>query len=161
MGTQQIILVIGGLILLGLLALTFYNSYNSKTDLDIYNQAVITASGIGQSMIDEIQTKAFDEKTVSQRVNNVSQLTAAGALGPDAGETSSPNYDDIDDYKNYVRSDTLNTLGVFTTRVNVNYVVKLNPNQISSQSTYSKRIDIFVTNIYLKDTLKLNSISTY
>ncbi|MEW5843462.1 MAG: hypothetical protein AB1775_09385 [Bacteroidota bacterium] len=161
MGTQQIILVIGGMVLLGLLALTFYNSYNTKTDLDIYNQAIITASGIGQSMIDEIQAKAFDEKTVSKRVNNVSQLTAVGALGPDSGETSPANYDDIDDYKNYMRLDTLNTLGVFTTRVDVNYAVKLNPNQTSSSQTFAKRIDVFVTNTYLKDTLKLNSISTY
>lgn len=161
MGTQQIILVIGGMVLLGLLALTFYNSYNTKTDLDIYNQAVITASGIGQSMIDEIQAKAFDQNTVNNRVHNPAQLTAAGSLGPETGETSPLNYNDIDDYKNYVRLDTLATMGIFRTSVDVNYAQELNPNQISSIPTFSKRIDIWVTNVYLKDTLKLSSISTY
>lgn len=161
MGTQQIILVIGGMVLLGLLALTFYNSYNSKTDLDIYNEAIISASGIGQSIIDEIQAKAFDQNTVSHSVNNASQLTAVGLLGPDAGESSPANFNDIDDYKNYVRFDTLNTLGVFKTQVDVNYAVELNPDQISSVRTFSKRINVFVTNNYLKDTLKLNAVSTY
>lgn len=161
MGTQQIILLLGGLILLVILSLNFYSSYRGKSDIDIYNQALITATGIGQSIIDEIQTRAFDQKTVTNSVASKDSLTDVGSLGPEIGETLVTNYNDADDYKNYVRYDTLGVMEIFKTRVNINYVTKMNPDVISISKTFTKRIDVFVTNIYLKDTLKLKHVLTY
>ena len=161
MGLSQLILLAGSLVLLGVISLTIYNSFNSKTDSDLYNEAYITASGIGQSVFDQILTKSFDQNTVTTPVTSTSSLTAVASLGPDAGESSVLLFNDVDDYKNYTRVDTMSVLGIFNTRVDVNYVSKMNPDQISATQTFTKRIDIFVTNSYLKDTLKLKYATAY
>lgn len=160
MGTAQFIMLAGGLLLLVFLSLTFYSSFRSKSDIDLYNEALITGTAIGQSIIDEISTRAFDQKTVSNSVTVPDSLTATGSLGPDAGESISTLFNDIDDFKNYVRFDTL-VMGVFRTRVNVNYLSKMNPGLLSASRTFTKRIDVFVSNLYLQDTLKLNYVITY
>lgn len=161
MGLSQLILIAGSLVLLGVISLTIYNSFNSKTDSDLYNEAYITASGIGQSVFDQILTKSFDQNTVTTPVTSTSSLTAVASLGPDTGESSVLLFNDVDDYKNYTRVDTMSVLGIFNTRVDVNYVSKMNPDQISAIPTFTKRIDIFVTNSYLKDTLKLKYATAY
>lgn len=161
MGSTQLILIAGSLVLLGFISLTIYNSFNSKTDSDLYNEAYITASGISQSIIDQILTKSFDQNTRTTSVSNPSSLTPVASLGPDPGESSVVQFNDVDDYKNYTRVDTMAVLGIFNTRVDVNYVSKMNPDQISGTQTFTKRIDVFVTNAYLKDTLKIKYATAY
>ncbi len=160
MGTAQLIMLLGGLLLLIFLSMTFYSSFRSKSDIELYNEALITGTAIGQSIIDEISTRAFDQKTVTKSITVPDSLTVVGSLGPEVGESNSTLFNDIDDFKNYVRLDTL-VMGVFRTRVNVNYLSKMNPGLISSSKTFTKRIDVFVSNLYLQDTLKLNYVITY
>ncbi len=161
MGSAQLILLMGSLILLVILSINFYSSYRSKSEIDIYNQALITGTGIGQSIINEIQTRAFDQKTITKAITSTDSLTAVDSLGPESGETSVTNYNDADDYKNYVRYDTLGVLAIFKTRVDVKYAAKMNPDLNSLSKTFTKRIDVFVTNTYLQDTLKLKHVITY
>ncbi len=161
MGSAQLILIAGGLILLGFVSLTIYSSFGSKTDSDLYNEAYITASGVAQSIIDQILTKSFDQNTVAASVADPSALTAVASLGPDAGETNVTQFNDIDDYKNYSRNDTLSVMGIFHSQVDINYAVKMNPDQISGTKTFTKRIDVYVSNAYLKDTLRFTYAKAY
>ncbi len=161
MGSAQLLLIAGSLILLGIVSLTIYNSFGSKTDSDLYNGAYIAATGVAQSIIDQILTKSFDQNTISANVNNPNSLTAVNSLGPDAGESNVSQFNDIDDYKNYTRDDTLSVMGIFHTRVDVNYTLKMNPDQTSGTRTFTKRIDVYVTNFYLKDTLKFSYATAY
>ncbi len=161
MGTQQIILLVGSLILIIILSLNFFSAYRSKSELDFYNQALITGTGIGQSILDEIQTRSFDQKTVTKAIISTDSLTDVGSLGTDSGENLVTKFNDADDYKNYVRLDTMGVMGVFRTRVDVKYAAKMNPDLNSLSKTFTKRIDVFVTNTYLQDTLKLKHVITY
>ncbi len=161
MGSAQMILLMGSLILLVILSINFYSSYRSKSEIDIYSQALITGTGIGQSIINEIQTRSFDQKTVTKAITSTDSLTAVGSLGTESGETLVTNYNDSDDYKNYIRYDTLGVLAIFKTRVDVKYATKMNPDLNSLSKTFTKRIDVFVTNTYLQDTLKLKHVITY
>ncbi len=154
------IMLIGGLLLLTALSATFYSSFRGKSDVEVYNQSLVTGTGLAQSLIDEISTKSFDAKTALKSYTTPDSLTSPGSLGPESGETSASQFNDVDDYNNYVRQDTL-VMGVFTSKVKVKYAQRMNPNQYSSVRTFSKRIDIYVTNTYLPDTLKMNYIITY
>lgn len=161
MGTSSILMTVGALILLVLLSLTFYSSYRSKSEINIYNQALITGSGIAQSIINEATSRAYDQKTVLKSYSTPDSLTSAGSLGPDTGEYTINQYNDVDDFNGYIRFDTLKVLGVFRTTVNVNYVARLNPDLISGIRTFSKRIDVKVTNLYIQDTIKVKYVITY
>jgi hypothetical protein len=161
MGTGQIILLIGGLLLLVILSLTFFSSYRTHSDLSINSEALTTAVTIGQSMINLVQSRAFDEKTISQAVYSVDSLTLKDSFGPEAGETTVTQFDDVNDFDNYECYDTLDVFGIFKTRVTVNYVTKMNPDVISAGRTFTKIVDVVVTNQYLADTLKLKHVVTY
>jgi len=125
------------------------------------NEAIITGAGIAQSLINEIQVKAFDEKTVSRGYSIADSLTHPNLLGSDAGEYVSTQFDDIDDYNNYTKSDSLDRLGLFNLKVNVYYINKLMPDVKSYVQTFTKQIDILLTNFSLPDTIRFHQVIAY
>lgn len=160
MGSQQL-LAIGSIFLVTMLALNFFTSNINQLESSISNEAFISATGIAQGMIDNILTRAFDEKTVSGSVSATSALTSSGNLGPDASENNVYKFDDIDDFKNYSTIDSSTRLSNYNISVDVNYVVNLNPENNSLSATFAKRIDVSIWGLYLSDTLTLSHITTY
>ena len=147
--TQQF-LVIGGMVLLSLLALNFYRASDIQYDMKYENEATITATSIAQSIFEEMNTKAFDEKCIGKTASLPDSLTAKANLGKDAGENDRSKFDDIDDYNGYLLPDSSMGLGKFDATVLVNYVVRSDPNTVSVNPTFTKRATIFVSNGYLK-----------
>ncbi|MCK9210380.1 MAG: hypothetical protein M0P61_06020 [Ignavibacteriaceae bacterium] len=158
---MQQLLIIGALIILGSLVLTFNRSTQNVNANNLFNIALIDATASAQSLIEGIQTKAFDEKTVSTNVSSASELTTTGSLGPDVGETVTTQFDDIDDYKNYTEIDSFKQFGAFSLSVEVNYVQKYSPETVSSTPTFLKKVDVTVTNPFLVHSLTLSRIISY
>ncbi|MCR4416495.1 MAG: hypothetical protein WHV63_01650 [Ignavibacteria bacterium] len=161
MNTGQTLLVTVGLLLFTIFVLTVYRTTSSRFAFAIANEAIISGTAIAQSMIDEISQKSFDEKTVSGVVSVPDSLTPVSALGPDVGENDPTKFDDIDDYNNFQKTDSLSRLGNFKTRVSVYYVSSGNPDLKSLSRTFYKRVDVFVTNNFISDTIKLYRIISY
>ncbi len=159
MSTTQTLLTIGGILLLTFLILSYYRSSGTQTEISINNEAIITGTGIAQSLFDEIQGKAFDETTTTASVSDANNLSSS--LGKDSGESLRSSFDDVDDYRKYTTNDTLNKLGVFLSEIDVNYVSASDPDVISYSRTFAKRVDITVTNDYLTDTLKFSQVISY
>ena len=156
------ILIVGGLIILTLLGMNFSESYKWKSQIQYYNEALIASSGLGQSIIEQIMKRSFDEKTRTKAVTSTDSLTAVASLGTDSGESNVLLFDDVDDFNNYTRNDTLSIYGIYNISVKVYYNVKMNPNTKSNTRTFSKRVDVKVYNPYLGiDSVKLNHIITY
>ena len=160
MGSQQL-LAIGSIFLITMLAINFFTSNTNQMEVSVSNEALISATGIAQGMIDNILTRAFDEKTVSGSVSSASSLTPSGNLGPDAGENNVYKFDDIDDFKNYSAVDSSTRLSSYNISVDVKYVVNLNPENTSFSPTFVKRIEVSISGQYLTDTLTLSHIVTY
>ena len=160
MGYQQI-LTIASIFLLSTLILNVHSATTERLTTMYSNESVIAASGIAQSIIDELQTKGFDEKTLIKMVTKTDSLTQADYLGKDAGETISTQFDDIDDYNTYTRTDSLNRMGRFDTKVLVYYVDKNSPDTKSSARTFTKRVDVLITNFSFPDTLKFFHLIGY
>lgn len=161
MNTGQTLLVTVGLLLFTIFILTVYRTTTSRFAFAIANEALLSGTALAQSMIDEITIKAFDEQTISKVVATPDSLTPPNLLGPDAGETDLSKYDDIDDYNNYQRVDSLSRLGNYLTSVRVYYVSINNPDVLSTTRTFAKRIDVFVSNTFITDTIKMYRIVTY
>ena len=161
-GINQI-LVIGAMLFLSTLVLMFHQVNASHTSTSNFNEAVVYASGFAQSMMDEIQSKSFDERTVAKWQVSTDSLSLL--LGPDLGESSVAAYDDVDDYNGHVRIDTLSRLGDFSGRVRVSYVSTMNPDNLSLVRTFSKTVDLSVYNYYLDDvltdTLRFSHVISY
>lgn len=161
MGSGNQLLTIAGIFLLSILILNS-NKANTERAMTLYSSgSVIDANGVAQSILDEIQCKAFDEATIYKAVWSADSLTLPNYLGKELGETQNTNFDDIDDYNNYTRTITLDEYGDFQVFTRVKYVETMNPELMSNIPTYSKRIDVAITNSSYPDTLKFYQVISY
>jgi hypothetical protein len=156
----QMLLVIGGMALLGLLSLTFYRTVSSQNQNSVHNSVIIDATSIGQTLMSEIETKAFDAATIDSLILLTSSLTSPSFLGPETGEVY-PHFNDIDDYNNYVKVDTIKDIGVFRTKVKVRYVKTMIPDVVVNYQTFSKAVYISVASPYTSDSTCFTRIFSY
>ena len=161
MNSGHMLLTIAGLFLLSNLILNVHKANTNRMLANYTSESVIDASGLAQSIIDMIQSKAFDENTVNEPVWLPDSLTTAINLGPESGEYQHTEFDDIDDYNNFNTTVTLDRMGDFDIAVKVFYVNTLDPQIKSSIPTYSKKIELSITNYSLLDTLKYHHIVSY
>jgi len=161
MNTGQMLLSIGGMLFLSLLVINV-NKATSFRILSIYsNEAVIEATAIAEAMIEDIQTKAFDEQTVSTVVTDGNLLTSSYSLGAESGEIFITQFDDVDDYDKYAITDTVNVMGDFSVNVTVNYIVEDDLDQTSANPTFLKRVTVTINNSNLPSTLIFERIISY
>ena len=161
MNSGHMLLTIAGLFLLSNLILNVHKANTNRMLANYTSESVIDASGLAQSIIDMIQPKAFDERTINAAVWNSDSLTSKNDLGPESGEYQHTEFDDIDDYNNFNTTVTLDRMGDFDIAVKVFYVNTLDPQIKSSIPTYSKKIELSITNYSLLDTLKYHHIVSY
>lgn len=111
----------------------------------------VRAAELGHSLLNEILGKAFDENTdytTGTRCNE-SVSGCSTTMGPDTGETTSSDYDDVDDYNGYsntdARIDSSTTYATlyknFTFTVSVIYDGDYNDQTVDG-GLAAKRIDI-------------------
>ena len=154
-------LSIAGIFFLSLLILDVNKGTGSRLIEQYSNEAVIEATGIVGGLFEEIQSRAFDEETITGSVKKSNLLTNLISIGPDSAEYLSTSFDDIDDYNNYMLVDSTTGMGDFTLMVNVYYVEEDDPDSDSSSSTFLKRIRIAINNQYLPVILVFNRLVSY
>jgi len=161
MGSGHQLLTLAGMLLLSFLFLSV-NKNNSERATTLYKTgSIIDANGAAQSIIDEIQCKAFDENTINKCVWGADSLTTPNNLGPDYGETLNTQFDDVDDYNNYSTVITVGNFGDFNIHTSVKYIINMNPAISSGTQTYSKKIEVSITNFSYPDTLKYYHVISY
>lgn len=161
MFSGQYLLVLGGIMIFSMVLLTFYKGDNYRATSSIYNEAILTSTGVAQSLMEEILIRDFDEKTISDTLDSPSGLTSSHYLGGDASETEKNEFDDVDDFDGFTQVNTFSRLGSFYSIVDVYYINPSYSSVKSSIATFHKRIDVSVTNQYLADTLNINHIISY
>lgn len=164
MNTGQMMLGIVAMALVTIVTLNLNRGSMSTQDSLIYNKSFILATTVAQSVIDEIQSKKFDEEIVKgTKIYSANDFSSK--LGKESGEAY-PNFDDIDDYNGFKRSDTIPQMGVFNISVNIKYLTD-DLVQTNSQ-TYNKNVTIqiespsfinFYTNA--KDTVVISTLLSH
>lgn len=157
------ILAIGGIFFLSLLILNVNTSTGNRIIEVSANEAVIQATGIAEGIFEEIQSRAFDEETISKPCSVANDLTGVISLGEDASEnaTNKSTFDDIDDYDNYIGADSSSGMGDFDYRIDVYYVEESSPGTASSIRTFLKRVRVAIENQYLPVTLIFYRLISY
>ncbi|HRI47719.1 MAG TPA: hypothetical protein PK559_11490 [Ignavibacteriaceae bacterium] len=135
---------------------TTLNSKESK----LYSEYFIAATSIAQSLISEVKERKFDRNVTNQPLNDVNTLTPPISFGVASG-TPVSSFTAIEDYHNHQRTVASPCSGNFNTRVTINYVSEVNLNQNLSVRSRVKKISVFVTSPFLKDTLSLHTFKSY
>ena len=159
MNTGQSLLSIGAMMLLSILVLRVNNNFTDTSTVLQDSKLGILATSIATSQIEEISRLAFDECTDSNSTSSLSSLTPPGSLGPEPGETY-PNYNDVDDYNGFTKTDTSMT-AVFHISCSVVYVSDTNPDVASAVPTWNKKITITVSSPSMLDTIRTSTIYSY
>lgn len=176
MGLGQTLLTIMALMLMGRLILNVNRTTleaGSTKDVAEYR---IAATSLGTSLLEFANDLAFDEATVDTflTTSEIASLTAAASFGPDAGESSYSQFDDIDDYHGYVKVDTVPNSAIFYTTAVVQYLNVVPPSTVATTTAkkWNKQITIYVTSPFMvdyqidptnpkPDTLKFTSVFSY
>jgi hypothetical protein len=130
--------------------------------LGLEMESTTNALSIGQSMLDEVMQRNFDQKTIDKVAYGYSDVTAAGSIGPETGEAisgidsaytsgsvfhdflSKSEFNDVDDYNLYHRRVWDARLGWFDITDTVKYVSETSPNTAASSATFYKMIVVVV-----------------
>ncbi len=164
MGTGQTLLTIAAMMLLGAVILTTNRDINSTGETLLSTNCGLDAVSLATSVIQEADSTAFDDSTVRGVDTTLAQLTPANSLGQ---ENNDPNdLDDFDDYNGLngqgrLDSVTLST-GKYYLKTRVYYVANYaDLGQNSSSPSWTKRLDVWVWNKDLPDTVVMHSVYSY
>lgn len=160
MGTGQLLLTLGAMILLTFTIVNTNKSILSAGDIINSTKYGVLASSLAVSIVEEASGKAFDEASVSMGVSNVATMTADSKLGPETGETYA-TFDDFDDYNNLTKVDTTLTSARFTIKCKVYYVQDSAPATKVTSQTWHKTIEVMVSSPNMADTVKMSTIFSY
>ncbi|MCB0746331.1 MAG: hypothetical protein H6613_15370 [Ignavibacteriales bacterium] len=142
MNTGQMLITLAALTLVSITILNHNRSSITTKESITYSKEFIVATSIGQSLLDEISNKSFDENII-----NGNTILSAGnfstLLKSETGEAY-PDFDDVDDYNLYSRAEDIPQMGSFNLTVSVNYVTDTFQKTLSN--TYNKNVTIKITN---------------
>ncbi len=160
-GTRHVVFILAAMILLSQISLVVNQYIGGSLVSSLSAEATITATGLAQSMILEVGTKAFDAETVAGEITVEDSLTGVGYLGPEGGEAY-PNYDDIDDFHGYERIAGTPRLGDFRVRTQVWYIDPADPENPAGSQTFYKRMTVTVDqNPTLEYTISVTKVVSY
>jgi len=160
MNTGQGLITIAAMMLLSIMVLRVNNTILNTGKVVYDAKFGLLATSIATSMLEEINSKAFDANTDSLNATSLSQLTAPNKLGPESGEVY-PNFDDIDDYNGYTRTDSSMPSAIFNISCKVVYVSSTSPDSPSTSATWNKKITVTVSSPSMQDTVTMSTIFSY
>lgn len=167
---SDILFLVIAMALFSILVNNSNRSFVRNTVIYVEAQIEYNAIALGQSLVDEARTKAFDEVTVGggNRMGNPDILlpnqipaafTAPVDLGPEPGEVY-PNFNDFDDFHG-LQLTRANGFGDFLINIEVFYVTPANPAVNAGTRTNMKRMEVTISNDNLPNDVNLSYIKSY
>ncbi|NOZ61471.1 MAG: hypothetical protein GXO74_07295 [Calditrichaeota bacterium] len=161
MGKGDLILVIGGLLLLSMFTLTINSSIRENQSTLYSSESVLNGLVLAQKYIEEAEALRFDE---NKSATIPSSFTKPIRLGPDGNEHY-PYFDDIDDFNGFSVTDTLSGNVPYTIYISVFYATLTKPDKVSTSRTYFKRMVVEIFSPFMKDagdkTITLKKLFAY
>jgi MSHA pilin protein MshD len=142
MNTGQMIMTLGAMLLLASVMLRVNTTNLTNESVRDEAQYGVLANSIATSIIEQAQSRAFDEVTDTSNITSTSQLSSV--LGPESGETEE-SYNDFDDFNGFTKRDSSMKSAVFDISCTVNYVEPGNILGSTSNKTYHKKITVTIT----------------
>lgn len=145
MTTGQTLLTLVAFVFLSTVLMNFYATSASTGNGISSGQDGILATTISTSYFEIAQGLSFDQITDTSTVayNNPAALTLPLLLGPEAGEDSLHEFNDLDDYNGFsIEKDAGGTGRRYRTTFSVMYVGSDDVQKVSLFQTFLKRVDL-------------------
>lgn len=160
-GYSEIFYVMFAMVIFSVILANSNRLIHRNSTIQIQGELEQEVIAVAQGVIEEAQTKKFDEINVGKELPPAgipADFTGSGSLGPDAGESSRRYYDDFDDYDGHVETATT-AHGDFDISAEVFYVDSTSYQYQSDRSTF-KKIIVTIKSEFLKNNAgEVNSYS--
>ena len=150
----------GAIVLLSTITLRVNTSNLMNETIRDEAQYGVLATSIATSIIEEATSKSYDESSDSTSVSSLGELTLAGSLGPESGETYA-TFDDFDDYNGFTKRDSTMPSAIFDISCEVMYIHPSNIKVKYHSQYWHKKINVTVSSPFAQDTFKTSSIFSY
>ena len=148
MGYRELFLVLLSVVLLTMLMVQINASTNESRDSLQELEIAHTAASVAQQYLEEIKSKQFDAlSSILPAASMPNGFTAWNSLGHGWWETY-PNFNDVDDYHNFARTQNVNGVD-YNVTIKVHYVRDSAPDVVYNDETFFKRVTVTVTSSYL------------
>ncbi len=154
MGTGQMMLTIGAIMILSLNVLTVNRNIIRSNEQMMDAETTLAANAAARGVIEEIRSKSFDQNSDIGLTKTVNSMTSVNELGYESGETLT-TFNDVDDYNNLQKIVYSDRVGSFQTFTKVEYVDPDQPDVVRKTRTEAKRVTVKVYSPYIKDTLSI------
>jgi hypothetical protein len=160
MNSGQSVLTIGAFVVLSSMTLNVNTQLTDTGTTGLEMEATLDGISIAQSMLDEVLSKEFDQKTTGDvRAYSPNDLTAASNFGPDGTSQtivgidssrtsvfqSQTKFDDVDDYNGYGRKVWNPRFGWFNVAVSVSYANEDNSSTTQTDRSFYKLVTVSVS----------------
>jgi hypothetical protein len=174
MGTGQMLLTIGAMMLLGTIILTTNRGIEDSTQVLLNTGYGIDAVSLATSTIERANGLAFDQNTKDDstgKLISLSQLTPPASLGQENGDST--DFDDFDDFNGLpggpnsfynqldtlrLPTDTTKIIGIYDIKTEVHYVYRdpssgdfVEETSSADTATWSKELDVWVWSVTTPD----------
>ena len=160
MNTGQMIMSMGAMVLFSTVMLRVNTSNLMNEAIRDEAQYGVLATSIATSIIEQAQSKSFDENSDSTAVSDEDEFTLAANLGPENSETYA-TFNDFDDFNGFTRRDSTMPSAVFDIECSVVYVKHDEIHKSTTNRTWHKKINITVSSPFSQDTFRTSSIYSY
>jgi hypothetical protein len=168
--TSDLIFLMAAMVLFSILVTNSNRIFVRNTVMNVESQVEYNGIAVGQSIIDEARSRAFDHVTVGSgsRIGDPdvippgmvpSGFTAPANLGPEAGEVY-PNFNDFDDFDGLTLTRSTG-LTDFDISVQVFYVNPATPTVPSAVQTTMKRMVVEISSDLMLNTITLSYNRSY
>lgn len=150
-GYSEVLQTMAAMIIFSVILLNANHMIQRNSMMQVQSELEDEVIALGQEVIEEARTKAFDEVTHNAAAPPSlipGGFTSSDMLGNDGVETTRQSFNDFDDYNGW--SDTFVTVhGEFSVSAQVYYVDAVNYQKTLSTTTF-KKIEVRVESQYLR-----------
>ncbi len=145
----QVLLTVVAILVFSIFALQQHESNKRLEQVAIGSEVELAATEVAREQLIAITSLAYDEADVGSTALRTDE-TGLSAIGPDSGESSSSQYDDLDDFHGHEQNFSVDWHGSaldFTARSEVRYVDPATPSNTSTNPTLAKEVVVIVSEV--------------
>ncbi len=140
MQSIETILAIGAFVLLTVFTLTLNSNIVQEEATMYQGSQLFEAIGVAQGYIEEAEFLEYDDHKSASARNSFTPHNELGPEGESYGE-----FDDIDDFNGFHRTDTLYNSISFNIDITVSYIQESSPFSVTTSKTYLKKLEVIVS----------------
>ncbi len=165
MGTGQMLITVGAMVLLSVIILGINQGYQINNEVMLDSKFDLLAISLAISIIEDANGLAFDANTSGgTTITDINQLSSIGKGGSEFYiSREQNNFNDFDDYDglHITYNDTTLRSAVYTIDCEAGYISDQTPDNFTNTKTWNKKLNVAISSPSMTDTIRMSTVMSY